>query len=142
MSRTVTLRVFRSDRLRVVCAGPPPPNPLPQGEGGSRQCWRASGAGRWWGGWEGKHLVEDVFYQVGVAAALPDDGVLQFTPQLVAGQDAEIAADVGDDGADRLAADFRGDLLRGGQVCEAGVGFAGGRARRLPRGRVALLGTQ
>jgi hypothetical protein len=44
----------------------------------------------------------------------------------VAGQDAEIAADVGDDGADRLAADFCGDLLRGGQVCEAGVGFVSG----------------
>ncbi len=78
------------------------------------------------GGGDGKHLVEDVFHQVGEAAALSDDGDLQFPPQGVAGQDAEVAADVGDDGADRLAADFCGDLLRGGQVGEAGVGFAGG----------------
>jgi hypothetical protein len=42
--------------------------------------------------------------------------VLQFAPQRVAWQDAEIAADVGDDGADRPAADLGGDLLGGGQV--------------------------
>ncbi len=50
----------------------------------------------------------------------------------MAGQDAEVAADVGDDGADRLAADFCGDLLRGGQVCDAGVGFVSGGRGGLP----------
>jgi len=63
---------------------------------------------------------------VGEVAALFDDGDLQSPPQRVAGQDAEIAADVGENGADQLAADFCGDLLRGGQVCDTGVGFVGG----------------
>ena len=35
-------------------------------------------------------------------------------------QDAEIAADIGEDGADRPAADFGRDLLRRGQVGENG----------------------
>ena len=51
----------------------------------------------------------------------------------MAGQDPEVATDVGDDGADRLAADFGGDLLLGGQVCDAGVGFVGGGRGGRPR---------
>ena len=39
----------------------------------------------------------------------------------MARQDAEIAADIGDDGADRPAAHLSRDLLCGGQVGEAGV---------------------
>ena len=88
------------------------------------------------GGFDRKRLIEDVFHQVGKAAALSDDDGLQFPPERVAGQDAEVAADVGDDGADRLAADLGGDLLRGGQACEAGVASsaAGAAACRGARG--------
>ena len=74
----------------------------------------------------GKRLVKDILQQAGEVAALSHDDDLQFPPQGVAGQDAEIAADVSDDGADRLAADLGGDLRRCGQMSEAGVGFAGG----------------
>jgi hypothetical protein len=117
----------------------PSPNPRPQGEGGvnvvrsgragggelrERRRWAPGGAvPRGGGNW--KRLVKDVFHQVGEAAVLSDDDDLQFPPQGVAGQDAEVAADVGDDGADRLTADFCGDLLRGGQVGEPSAGFAG-----------------
>jgi len=51
------------------------------------------------------------------------EDVLNFPPQRMAGQDAEVAADIGDDGADGSAADFGGDLLRGGQVGQRGAGF-------------------
>jgi hypothetical protein len=106
-------------------------------------------------GCDRKRLLEDVFHKAGEVAALSDDGDLQFPPERVAGHDAEVAADVGDDGADRLAADHRvkpggmlcgdhrvkpgGKPVQGGQVYEAGVGFVrGGRggwpgcARRPP----------
>ena len=51
-----------------------------------------------------------------------DDEVLHVPPQLVAGQDAEIAADIGDDSADRAAADLGGDLLCRGQAGETRIG--------------------
>jgi hypothetical protein len=39
--------------------------------------------------------------------------------------DAEIAADIDDDGTDRPAAGLGGDLLGGGQVCEPRIGLGG-----------------
>jgi len=54
------------------------------------------------------------------AAAL-DHGHLHIPPQWMARRDAEVAADVGNDGADRTAAGFGGDLRRRGQVGETQV---------------------
>ena len=62
---------------------------------------------------------------------------LQLPPQRMAGHDAEIAADIGEDGADRAAADLGGDLRRRGQAGEAGIGLRrgrGGRPRRAAGG--------
>ena len=73
--------------------------------------------------------------------------MLQFPPQRMARQDAEIAADVGDDGADRPAADLGGDLLWRGQVGETGVRSPAGRRGGWPgcarpaRGRARRGGT-
>jgi hypothetical protein len=55
-----------------------------------------------------------------------DDDKAQFPPQRMARHDAEVTTDVGDDGADRPAADLGGDLRRGGQASEARVRLAGG----------------
>jgi hypothetical protein len=57
---------------------------------------------------------------------MPDDDPAQFPPKGMARHDAEIAADIGDDRADRPAADLGGDLLRRGQKGEATVGLVGG----------------
>ena len=54
---------------------------------------------------------EDVFDQAGVAAVMRYEDVLNFPPQLMAGQDAEVAADIGDDGGRRAVAQRGGDLL-------------------------------
>ena len=43
---------------------------------------------------------------------MQDDGQPQFPPQRMVRHDAEITADIGDDGADRPAADLGGNLLR------------------------------
>ena len=72
-----------------------------------------------------------------------DDDEAQVLPQLVARHDAEIAADIGDDRADRPAADLGGDLLRRGQqgkarvgrACGPGGGWLGRAVRRCTRGR-------
>ena len=50
---------------------------------------------------------------------MADDGDRQFSPQPMAGVDAEIAADIGDDGANGTTA----DLLGSGQVREICVGI-------------------
>jgi hypothetical protein len=47
------------------------------------------------------------------------DRVLQLTPYRMAWQNAEVAAYIGDDGADRLTADSGGDPLRRGQMGES-----------------------
>ena len=79
-----------------------------------------------------KGAVEDVLHQSGQAAAMADDDQLQFPPQRMARHDAEVAADVGDDGADRAAADLDCDLLGVGRWARrdwvASVGWAGARA--------------
>lgn len=61
-------------------------------------------------------------------AILNNDGELQLIPQRIAGQDAEIEADIGEDGADRAAANLGGDLCRRRQASKR---------RDRPRGRWA-----
>ena len=67
-----------------------------------------------------------------------DDRQRQFPPQLVAGQDAKIAADIGDDGSDRAAADVRRDLLRRGEQRETRVGILEASGGRSGGARLAL----
>jgi len=57
---------------------------------------------------------------------MPDDDEAQVPPQRVVRHDAEIATDIGDDRADRPAADLGGDLLRRGQQGKTRVGRIGG----------------
>ena len=68
--------------------------------------------------------------EAGEAAAIGDDGVAEFVPECpveLAGRDAEVAADIGDDGADRAATHLGGDFLFRGQAGEARVlGVVGG----------------
>src|SRR5271166_5561642 len=68
--------------------------------------------------------------QIEMAAAVFDDDKPQLLPQRMARQDAEISANLRDDGADLPAADLGGDPLRRGQVSEVGVGLLGA-----PRGQ-------
>jgi hypothetical protein len=56
-------------------------------------------------------LVDDVFQQAGEVATLADDELVEFAPERMTGLDTEVAADIGEDGADRAAANVRGDLL-------------------------------
>ena len=65
---------------------------------------------------------------------MPDDFAAQLSPQRMAWQDAQVAADVGDDGAYRPAADPGFDLLRRGQVREIWVGHIGALAYGRPGG--------
>ena len=65
-----------------------------------------------------KGLFEPFEVEAAGIAAEFSDGTLQFVPERMARWDTEVAADVGDDGADLLAPDFSGDLVRGGQPCE------------------------
>jgi hypothetical protein len=73
--------------------------------------------------------VENVYHKAGESAAVCHDCQLQFAPQRVAGQDAEVAADVREHGADRPATHLGGDLLRRGQPREQRISRLG-RARR------------
>ena len=80
------------------------------GRAGAGRCGRSQG--RWpvrrpGGGGTLKRPREDVLHQIGHAAAVADDDDVQFLPQRMARHDAEIAADVGDHGADRATADHR-----------------------------------
>jgi hypothetical protein len=68
-----------------------------------------------------KRPVDHVGDVSGEAAAVLDDDKLQLVPHLgphVAVRDAEIAADIGDHGAERLAAQESGNLLRRRQFDE------------------------
>ena len=64
------------------------------------------------------------------AAAIGADGVAEFVPECpveVAGRDAEVTANIGDDGADRSASHLGGDFFFRGQAGEAWVlGVVGG----------------
>lgn len=57
---------------------------------------------------------------------MADDEVSEFRPQLITRHDAEIAADVGDDGADGLAANSCCNLLQRRQLSENAVGIGCG----------------
>ena len=110
--------------------------------GERRRCCGGRGVGPGWGRIR-HHPVADVLVQRDEVAAMLDDDEAQVLPQLVARHDAEIAADIGDDRADRPAADLGGDLLRRGQqgkarigrVCGPGGGWPGRALRRCARGR-------
>ena len=68
-------------------------------------------------------LVQPV-EEAGEATAVGDDGVAEFVPErpvAVAGPDAEVAADVDDDGADRATTHIGGDLCFRGEAREAGI---------------------
>ena len=56
------------------------------------------------------HAAEDVLPQFGQVAAIVDDDGPHFTPQRMGRHDAEIAADVGDDGTDGPATHLGGDF--------------------------------
>ena len=66
--------------------------------------------------------LEDVPDQGGEVAAVRDDGLTEFRPQWMVRHDAEVAADIGEDSADRPAADLGCDLLHRGQEREMRVG--------------------
>jgi hypothetical protein len=80
-------------------------------------------------------LVEPVHDEADVIAAVFIDGAVQFVPQWMARRDAEIAADVSEDGADRLTPDLGRDLLWGRQVGETGIRVGGLLRLGAPRGR-------
>jgi len=71
------------------------------------------------------HVVEDVDDQSGQATAVFDDDLAQFRPKWMVWPDAQIAADVGNDGADGLALNQISDLLRSGQARRDGSGLVG-----------------
>ena len=123
---------------------------MPDGAGDGRTGARVSGQGE--SGMPERPLA-DVLHQVGQVAAIADDDGAQFPPQRMVRHDAEVAADVGDDGADRAAADLGGDLLGCGHprvkpgdkgiVDGGGVGrvaLGGGRRGRVRRGRGVQAG--
>ncbi len=70
---------------------------------------------------------------------MADDDQAELAPQRMARHDAEIAADIGDDGPDRPAADFGRDLRRRGEAGETSGGRFGALGGRLgdTRGRWA-----
>ena len=70
-------------------------------------------------------LVEVLQGHAAPIAAEFVDGTVQFVPQRMGRVEAEVAADVGEDGADGLTADSCGDLLGGGQVGEGGIEGSG-----------------
>ena len=95
------------------------------------------GARRLHGGCLGRRLqrkcaVEDVAQQPGEAAAELAHRLLHVPPQWMARQDAEVAVDIGNDGADGPAADQGGDLLGRGQVGETRIGSLGWRGGGRP----------
>ncbi len=80
-------------------------------------------------GEEDAQPLVQVVEEAGETAAIHPDGVVDFVPERpveMAGRNAEIAADIDDDGADGAAAHHRvepggkpcGDLLLGGQARE------------------------
>jgi len=103
--------------------------------GGGRQSWRCRGP-QWVravglvAGAEGAQPRMQVAEEAGEAAAIGDDGVAEFVPECpveLAGCNAEIMADIDDDGADRSATHLGGDLFLRGEAREAGVlGGVGG----------------
>ena len=77
---------------------------------------------------EGGRALSQVVEEADAAAAIHDDGDVDFVPEPsfeVAGRDAEIAADIDDDGADGPAAHLLGDFFLGGEACETRVRSVG-----------------
>ena len=98
---------------------------------------------------EGGRALSQVIEEAEAAAAIHDDGDVDFVPEPsfeVAGRDAEIAADIDDDGADGPAAHLLGDFFLGGEACETrvlgGIGGPGVRRCGLPYGAWRTHGGQ
>ena len=81
-------------------------------------------------GAEGEQPPVQVPEETGEASAIGDDGMAEFVPECpveLAGRDAEVTADVDDDGTDRAATHLGGDFRFRGQAREARVlGVVGG----------------
>ena len=72
----------------------------------------------------GEQLLVQVREEAGEAAAIHNDGVADLVPERpveIAGRDAEVSADIDDDGAHGAAAHLGGDLLFRGEVRETWV---------------------
>ena len=89
----------------------------------------------------GEQLLVQVREEAGEAAAIHNDGVADLVPERpveIAGRDAEVSADIDDDGAHGAAAHLGGDLLFRGEVRETwvfgGVRWLGVGRRDLPHG--------
>jgi hypothetical protein len=126
-------RQTNSDRLLGAVSG--------RAGGGHRRslrwCGPGGGAVRGVRGGARTQLGEDFPPQPGQVAAVAEDDGAQVPPQRMGRHDAEIAADVGDDGADRPATDLGGDLFLRGQASEARVlGRIGGLGVRWRRPQV------
>ena len=73
---------------------------------------------------EGDEPRVQVAEEAGEASAIRDDGVADFVPECpveVAGRDAEVTADVDDDGADRAATHLSSDFRFRGEAGETRV---------------------
>src|SRR5271170_5951842 len=94
----------------------------------------------------GIEVAQAAYEKSANVAAVIDDGAAQFVLRgtiHLRGHDAEIEADIDEDGADRAAAVLRGDLLERGRAFEGGITsrvmqaggrlFAGVRLARLAR---------
>ena len=78
-----------------------------------------------------------VHEQCGKAAVVGDDGDGDLMPQRMSRHDPEVPTDIGDNGADRTAANLGGDLAGRGQPGDARVGRAGAAPRRPGSARLA-----
>ena len=75
-------------------------------------------------GAEGEQPIVQVLEEAREAAAIHRDGVVDFVPECpveMAGRDAEVVADIDDDGADRAATHLSGDFLFRGEARETRV---------------------
>ncbi len=100
----------------AACQG----GPVPEGVGDCRAGLRAGPRDREEG--IGPRLRSKMSFSSRKAAAELEHRLLHVPPQLMARQDAEVAVDVGNDGADGPATDLGGDLLGRGQLRETRIG--------------------
>ena len=71
--------------------------------------------------WEKAIRFSEILDNALEVAAVFQEGNLEFLPERVSREDAEIVADLGEDVADRAIAELGSDLLRGGEIGENGV---------------------
>jgi len=161
--------------MGALLARPPPPTPSPERRGlfrGRQRPWGKHDAGPVGNGNEAGDAGEtgdriattlpELALELGLAsveereefAAVEDEIADQFFPGVAVhllGDDAEIEADIDQEGADRAVADVGSDLLRGGEAGEGlewsarlavgcGAGLARGGRAEVPRSKVAASG--